>query len=167
MVESAPLLREYTLIAYRGFESLSLRHTQKTASQKRGFFLGMAEREGTESPRGSTNCKAVWTASGAPKGSWRERQSRHESIPPASSIVIEVSGFFWSGGERCLTRTLRFDKSRKRFGPKNAPAFSAYGTSLCLTASGAPEGGGQDARCRRKMLLHFRHSAHPCALSRS
>ena len=25
MVESAPLLREYTLIAYRGFESLSLR----------------------------------------------------------------------------------------------------------------------------------------------
>ena len=25
VVESAPLLREYTLIAYRGFESLSLR----------------------------------------------------------------------------------------------------------------------------------------------
>ena len=29
MVESAPLLREYTLIAYRGFESLSLRQLQK------------------------------------------------------------------------------------------------------------------------------------------
>ena len=30
MVESAPLLREYTLIAYRGFESLSLRHHADT-----------------------------------------------------------------------------------------------------------------------------------------
>ena len=29
MVESAPLLREYTLIAYRGFESLSLRQKDK------------------------------------------------------------------------------------------------------------------------------------------
>ncbi len=26
MAEGAPLLREYTLIAYRGFESLTLRH---------------------------------------------------------------------------------------------------------------------------------------------
>ena len=50
MAEGAPLLREYTLIAYRGFESLSLRH-------KKSPFLGafvMAEREGVEIPRGST-----------------------------------------------------------------------------------------------------------------
>ena len=36
MVESAPLLREYTLIAYRGFESLSLRHNQ--SDPERGRF---------------------------------------------------------------------------------------------------------------------------------
>ncbi|GEM_PF-2423254 len=29
VAEGAPLLRAYTLIAYRGFESLSLRHTSK------------------------------------------------------------------------------------------------------------------------------------------
>ncbi len=29
MAEGAPLLREYRLIPYRGFESLSLRHTNK------------------------------------------------------------------------------------------------------------------------------------------
>ena len=29
MAEGAPLLREYTLIAYRGFESLLLRHPNK------------------------------------------------------------------------------------------------------------------------------------------
>ena len=38
MVESAPLLREYTLIAYRGFESLSLRQTvwslQRVSAEK-------------------------------------------------------------------------------------------------------------------------------------
>ena len=46
--------------------------------------------------------------------------------------------FIWSGGEKGLGENPRFDKSRKRFGPKIAPAFSAYGTSLCLTAAGAP-----------------------------
>ena len=33
MAEGAPLLREYTLIAYRGFESLLLRHTPFTAAR--------------------------------------------------------------------------------------------------------------------------------------
>ena len=51
MVESAPLLREYTLIAYRGFESLSLRQTKKEP-RNAGLFFGLAEREGKEKPRG-------------------------------------------------------------------------------------------------------------------
>ena len=36
--EGAPLLREYTLIAYRGFESLSLRQPIKNPAT-RGFLL--------------------------------------------------------------------------------------------------------------------------------
>ena len=65
------------------------RQTQKEP-RTAGFFLGLAEREGKEAPRG-------------------------------------------------------FDKSRKRFGPKNAPerrigtphrtALPAFGTSMCLVAS--------------------------------
>ena len=43
MVESAPLLREYTLIAYRGFESLSLRQKEERANRpfvvSGGLFL--------------------------------------------------------------------------------------------------------------------------------
>ena len=42
MVESAPLLREYTLIAYRGFESLSLRQT-KNQPRIAGLFFGLAQ----------------------------------------------------------------------------------------------------------------------------
>ncbi len=34
VAEGAPLLREYTLIAYRGFESLSLRHFKASKSPK-------------------------------------------------------------------------------------------------------------------------------------
>jgi hypothetical protein len=37
VAEGAPLLRAYTLIAYRGFESLALRHNQ--TPQLRGFFM--------------------------------------------------------------------------------------------------------------------------------
>ena len=40
MAEGAPLLREYTLIAYRGFESLLLRHPNKRAPIGRLFCLG-------------------------------------------------------------------------------------------------------------------------------
>ena len=47
MVESAPLLREYTLIAYRGFESLSLRQKEERASRpfvvSEGLFLVVSE----------------------------------------------------------------------------------------------------------------------------
>ena len=43
MAEGAPLLREYTLIAYRGFESLLLRHLNKSASLAEAFlFRGRA-----------------------------------------------------------------------------------------------------------------------------
>ena len=38
MAEGAPLLREYTLIAYRGFESLLLRHPNKNASLAEAFL---------------------------------------------------------------------------------------------------------------------------------
>ena len=60
-----------------------------------------------------------------------------------------MRGFFLVWRRESKENHRGFDKSRKRFGPPPAP----------------PKG-GQDARCRRKMLLHFRHSAHPCALSR-
>ena len=40
MAEGAPLLREYTLIAYRGFESLLLRHLIKSASLVEAFLIG-------------------------------------------------------------------------------------------------------------------------------
>ena len=39
MAEGAPLLREYTLIAYRGFESLLLRHLNKNASLAEAFLF--------------------------------------------------------------------------------------------------------------------------------
>ena len=44
MVEGARLESVYTLIAYRGFESLSLRQTKKIARAS-GLFFGLAERE--------------------------------------------------------------------------------------------------------------------------
>ena len=53
MVESAPLLREYTLIAYRGFESLSLRQTKR--APQRGALLVWRREQGAEITRGSTN----------------------------------------------------------------------------------------------------------------
>ena len=40
MAEGAPLLREYTLIAYRGFESLLLRHLIKSASLVEALSFG-------------------------------------------------------------------------------------------------------------------------------
>ena len=43
MVEGARLESVYTLIAYRGFESLSLR--QKLKAPLRGFFIYIAVRE--------------------------------------------------------------------------------------------------------------------------
>ena len=49
MVESAPLLREYTLIAYRGFESLSLRQKEKGPIGPLLFLKAIA---GDEKPPG-------------------------------------------------------------------------------------------------------------------
>jgi hypothetical protein len=40
VAEGAPLLREYTLIAYRGFESLLLRHKQESPPSA-GFFVSL------------------------------------------------------------------------------------------------------------------------------
>ena len=40
MAEGAPLLREYTLIAYRGFESLLLRHPNKRRPSGAFFVWG-------------------------------------------------------------------------------------------------------------------------------
>jgi hypothetical protein len=40
VAEGAPLLREYTLIAYRGFESLLLRHLIKSASLVEALSFG-------------------------------------------------------------------------------------------------------------------------------
>ncbi len=39
MAEGAPLLREYTLIAYRGFESLLLRQLEKSPPLWRRFYI--------------------------------------------------------------------------------------------------------------------------------
>ncbi len=54
--------------------------------------------------------------------------------------------FFGLAEREALVRTLRFDKMRQHFGPKLAPAFSAYGTSMCLTAAGVPAGGQNASR---------------------
>ena len=43
VAEGAPLLREYTLIAYRGFESLLLRHINKDASIYGGVFVRVSK----------------------------------------------------------------------------------------------------------------------------
>ena len=45
MVESAPLLREYALKAYRGFESLTLRHIKKSIlCRSRGWLFSFRGR---------------------------------------------------------------------------------------------------------------------------
>ena len=41
MAEGAPLLREYTLIAYRGFESLLLRHFVKQYGALQPIFCAV------------------------------------------------------------------------------------------------------------------------------
>ena len=43
MAEGAPLLRAYTLIAYRGFESLTLRHKKKDRPLGGLFFMAESE----------------------------------------------------------------------------------------------------------------------------
>ena len=122
MVESAPLLREYTLIAYRGFESLSLRQTKKLAPHRGAFFWSGGERGLMRPPRFDKMSKHFGPEN-APciSGIWhipvpnrrrrlrrrarREMQSRLESIPSVSSQVIAPAGlFFGSGGERGLKR---------------------------------------------------------------
>ena len=56
MAEGAPLLRVYTLIAYRGFESLSLRHIQRT--RRLSGFLCLVVRD--ENPiEGSISCETT------------------------------------------------------------------------------------------------------------
>ena len=211
MVESAPLLREYTLIAYRGFESLSLRQTKKKGPRKAGLFFwsggergrraaswfdksrsdldrrrrpegvetrdaiafrvypvslrnghrskaglffGLAEREGKERPRGSTNCEAVWTAAGAPVGGQDARCNRVLSLSlhrPPRYYLKPPRGFFWSGGERCPGENPWFDKLRSSLDRKTLRAFSAYGTSLCLTAAGAFRPYGSPKGSKREM----------------
>jgi hypothetical protein len=65
-------------------------------------------------------------------------------LPPPDKKGPRQSGAFFCLAEREYREASRFDKLRKRFGPKNASerrtaTFSAYGTSLCLTAKGAPQ----------------------------
>jgi hypothetical protein len=56
VAEGAPLLRVYTLIAYRGFESLSLRHIQRT--RRLSGFLCLVVRD--ENPiEGSISCETT------------------------------------------------------------------------------------------------------------
>ena len=73
MVESAPLLREYTLIAYRGFESLSLRQIQKRVPSGALFCICWRDEVRREpwgrSPRVRQIAPAIWTAAGAPSAS--------------------------------------------------------------------------------------------------
>ncbi len=95
MVESAPLLREYTLIAYRGFESLSLRQTKK-APLRGAFFWSGGERGLMKTLRFDKMRQHFGPPPGAPQGSKRELQSRFESIPlKASLLPNKVSGFFY------------------------------------------------------------------------
>ena len=65
MAEGAPLLRVYTLIAYRGFESLLLRQKQSPASMMRGIFFAVERRPRTLT--GSTKREGVLDATGGPQ----------------------------------------------------------------------------------------------------
>ena len=58
MAEGAPLLRAYTLIAYRGFESLLLRQKPKGSRMGPFWFLGDG---GVDEPSGSTKRAAFGT----------------------------------------------------------------------------------------------------------
>ena len=73
----------------------------------------------------------------------RLRTCAARSIPlPDPSVIIEARGaFFWSGGERGLGENPWFDKLRSSLDRKMLRAFSACGTSLCLTAAGARAAG--------------------------
>ena len=62
MAEGAPLLRVYTLIAYRGFESLLLRQKQSPASPMRGIFFAVERR--VRPLAGSTKRECVLDAKG-------------------------------------------------------------------------------------------------------
>ena len=83
MAEGAPLLREYTLIAYRGFESLLLRHPNVSAPIKGAFSFGrlgrdenlrfrpnakrlVPSREGGEARRGKTAQRLFWVIPPSP-----------------------------------------------------------------------------------------------------
>ena len=132
-----------------------------------GFALfGLAEREARCRSPGSTNCKAVWTASGVPEGDQDARCGRqlllhclHSAHPCASSRLESIP--------RSLLNTHRRYGLFFGLAEREARCRSSGSTNCkaVWTASGVPEG-DQDARCGRQLLLHCLHSAHPCASSR-
>ena len=56
MAEGAPLLRVYTLIAYRGFESLSLRHIKEPDACRVFYVRRLRDENPTE---GSISCETT------------------------------------------------------------------------------------------------------------
>ena len=95
VAEGAPLLREYTLIAYRGFESLLLRHPNKRAPIGRLFCLGF---EGVMRTVGSTKCAAFGT-----ERHWREARRNKTAYglfwvippsPPSKQKCLPCGGIF-------------------------------------------------------------------------
>ena len=75
----------------------------------------------------------------------RMNRGRADSLSARPKKQPRIAGlFFGPGGERGLGENPWFDKSRSDLDRKMLPAFSAYGTSLCLTAAGAFRPYGSD-----------------------
>ena len=101
MVESAPLLREYTLIAYRGFESLSLRQTKKEP-RNAGFFLVWRRERFDENPV-RLIASAIRTAAGALQGLKRECNRVSNLRGPVYPSIRQLDNYNCSRGVFCLS----------------------------------------------------------------
>ena len=134
MAEGAPLLREYGLIAHRGFESLPHRHKQNNRLQ--AVFLFMVVRD-------------VWTN---PPVRRQENAPAFPALPPSLAVASPKGDR--QGAKRrsnplveLYTMSIMFRKD-----PAYGRVFCVWLLEMCertLRFDG------------RKLLLHFLHSCHP------
>ena len=123
VAEGAPLLRVYTLIAYRGFESLLLRQKQSPASTMRGIFFAVERR--VRPLAGSTKRECVLDA----KGGAQHLLSSFSliAINPSHSThqTIADAGDFFCRRTKGETPS-RFDKMRMHFGRRRRVRSTCY-----------------------------------------
>ena len=99
MAEGAPLLRVYTLIAYRGFESLSLRHIKRTRRLSGFLCLVVRDENPIEGTINSCNELRQGAKRRSPEGvvtALRLKQSIPLSPPYKKDPTLV--GFFMLGG---------------------------------------------------------------------